>query len=60
MLSDVAEIRDTLEKSTMDERVNGMRGVRVMIQKQSGANTVNIVKDIEKRLPAIAASLLRT
>ena len=57
MLSDVAEIRDTLEKSTMDERVNGMRGVRVMIQKQSGANTVNIVKDIEKRLPAIAASL---
>lgn len=57
MLSDVAEIRDTLEKSTMDERVNGMRGVRVMIQKQSGANTVNIVKDIGKRLPAIAASL---
>ena len=57
MLSDVAEIRDTLEKSTMDERVNGMRGVRVMIQKQSGANTVNIVKDLEKRLPAIAASL---
>ena len=57
MLSDVAEIRDTLEKSTMDERVNGMRGVRVMIQKQSGANTVNIVKDIQKRLPAIAASL---
>lgn len=57
MLSDVAEIRDTLEKSTMDERVNGMRGVRVMIQKQSGANTVNIVRDIQKRLPAIAESL---
>jgi len=57
MLSDVAEIRDTLEKSTMDERVNGMRGVRVMIQKQSGANTVNIVRDIQRRLPAIAASL---
>lgn len=34
-LSDVAEIRDTLEKSTMDERVNGQRGVRVMFQKQS-------------------------
>ena len=57
MLSDVAEIRDTLEKATMDERVNGMRGVRVMIQKQSGANTVNIVRDIQRRLPAIAASL---
>ncbi|MDE6777895.1 MAG: efflux RND transporter permease subunit [Alistipes sp.] len=57
MLSDVAEIRDTLEKATMDERVNGQLGVRVMIQKQSGANTVNIVHDIQKRLPAIARSL---
>ncbi len=57
MLSDVAEIRDTLEKSTMDERSNGKRGVRVMFQKQSGANTVNIVKEIQKRLPAIEESL---
>ncbi len=57
MLSDVAVIRDTLEKSTMDERVNGRIGVRVMIQKQSGANTVNIVKEIQERLPAIEASL---
>ena len=57
MLEDVAEIRDTLEKATMDERVNGRRGVRVMIQKQSGANTVNIVHDVQRRLPAIAASL---
>ena len=57
MLSDVAEICDTLEKATMDERVNGKRGVRVMIQKQSGANTVNIVHDVQKRLPAIARSL---
>ena len=28
MLSDVAQIRDTLEKATMDERVNGQLGVR--------------------------------
>ena len=59
MLSDVAEIRDTLEKATMDERVNGMRGVRVMFQKQSGANTVNIVHEIQSRLPAIQKSLPR-
>ncbi len=59
MLSDVAEIRDTLEKATMDERVNGRRGVRVMFQKQSGANTVNIVREIQKRLPAIQKSLPR-
>ncbi len=56
-LSDVAEIRDTLEKATMDERINGQLGVRVIIQKQSGANTVNIIEEIQKRLPAIEASL---
>ena len=57
MLSDVAEIRDTLEKFTMDERVNGQRGVRVMFQKQSGANTVNLVHEIQKRLPEIQKTL---
>ena len=56
-LSDVAQIRDTLEKSTMDERVNGQRGVRVMFQKQSGANTVNIVHEIQSRLPEIQKTL---
>ena len=59
MLTNVAEIRDTLEKATMDERVNGQRGVRVMFQKQSGANTVNIVHEIQRRLPAIEQSLPR-
>ena len=57
MLKDVAEICDTLEKATMDERINGRRGVRAIIQKQSGANTVNIVHDVQKRLPAIARTL---
>jgi len=57
LLSDVAEIRDTLEKSTMDERVNGQLGVRVIIQKQSGANTVDIVHEVQKRLPEIEKTL---
>jgi len=56
-LSDVATIRDTLEKSTMDERINGKKGIRVLIQKQSGANTVNIVNKINKVLPQIQSSL---
>ncbi len=56
-LSDVAKLRDTLETSTMDERINGELGVRVIIQKQSGANTVDIVEDIWKVLPQIEKSL---
>ena len=52
-LSDVAQIRDTLEKATMDEARQRPAGVRVMFQKQSGANTVNIVHEIQSRLPEI-------
>ncbi len=56
-LRDVAEIRDTLEEQTLDERMNGELGVRVMIQKQSGANTVKIVEKVKKMLPEIEKNL---
>lgn len=56
-LRDVAMIKDTIEKQTLDERINGRQGVRIVLQKQSGANTVNIVKQVEKMLPGIAANL---
>ncbi len=56
-LKDIAEIRDTLEKQTLDERMNGELGVRVMIQKQSGANTVKIVEKVKKMLPEIERNL---
>ncbi len=57
MLKDVAEIVDTLEEATMDERINGRHGVRVMIQKQTGANTVQIIEDVQKRLEKIIPTL---
>ena len=57
MLSDVAEIKDTLEKATMDERINGRKGVRVMIQKQTGANTVQIIEDVQAKLEGIIPTL---
>lgn len=56
-LRDVASIRDTIEKQTLDERINGERGVRVVVQKQSGANTINIVNKINEVLPSIQANL---
>ncbi len=56
-LRDIAEIKDTLEKMTLDERMNGRQGVRVMIQKQSGANTVRIVNEVKKMLPSIERNL---
>ncbi len=56
-LSDVAEVKDTLEKATMDERVNGQRGVRIIVQKQSGANTVKIAQAVMAALPGIEKTL---
>ncbi|MFR9668126.1 MAG: efflux RND transporter permease subunit [Rikenellaceae bacterium] len=58
-LKDIAEVKDTLETSTMDERINGELAVRVIIQKQTGANTVNIVDKINEELPKIQTSLPR-
>ena len=56
-LTDVAEIRDTLEKATMDERINGRQGVRVIVQKQTGANTVQIIEDVQAKLAEIIPTL---
>ena len=56
-LTDVAEVKDTLEKATQDVRMNGKRCVTVIIQKQSGANTVEIVKQVQAMLPSILQTL---
>lgn len=57
-LKDVATVRDDLKELNIDERINGNPGVRVMIQKQTGANTVEVAKlakekieELEKTLP---------
>lgn len=56
---DVAIIRDTLKDLSLDEKINSREGVRMMITKQTGGNTVKICKElgeelakIEKRLPS--------
>ncbi len=54
---DVATVRDTLEKETYQSRLNGEKGVRVIIQKQSGANTVSIANEVLAMMPAIQKSL---
>ena len=58
-LRDVAMIRDTLQKETLDERINGRKGVRIIVQKQSGSNTVNIVDKVTSTLPDIQRNLPR-
>jgi HAE1 family hydrophobic/amphiphilic exporter-1 len=56
-LRDVATIRDTIREMTFDERMNGKTGIRIIIQKQSGANTVQVAKDVNALMPELIKSL---
>ncbi|MDR0414967.1 MAG: efflux RND transporter permease subunit [Prevotellaceae bacterium] len=56
-MSDIAVVRDTIRKMTVEETVNGHKAVRVVIMKQSGANTVAICQAVQKLLPELQESL---
>ncbi|MDR3127317.1 MAG: efflux RND transporter permease subunit [Tannerellaceae bacterium] len=56
-LRDVAKVEDAVEERSQESFIDGERGGLIVIQKQSGANSVNIIKEIKKRLPDIEASL---
>ncbi|WPJ96016.1 efflux RND transporter permease subunit [Coraliomargarita algicola] len=52
-VGDVADVRDTYEKLTRMIRVNGERGVRIAIRKQSAANTVEVSRQILEEIERI-------
>ncbi|MBG0859246.1 MAG: efflux RND transporter permease subunit [Bacteroidales bacterium] len=52
-LKDVAEVRDTIRETKLDTRINGLPGMTLYVQKQSGANTVKLTKEIEKALETL-------
>ncbi len=56
-LSDVATVRDTIRDTSLDERLNGKTGMRIVIQKQSGANTVQVCEDINAMMPSLIETL---
>lgn len=56
-LSDVATVNDTIAKMTFDERANGRPAATIIIQKQSGANSVAIAKEVQEMLPALMKNM---
>jgi hydrophobic/amphiphilic exporter-1 (mainly G- bacteria), HAE1 family len=56
-LHDVATIRDTIRDTSLDERLNGKTGMRIIIQKQSGANTVQVCQEINAMMPDLIKTL---
>ncbi|MBE6312216.1 MAG: efflux RND transporter permease subunit [Bacteroidales bacterium] len=54
---DLAVVRDTIKDLTLDEKINGRDGVRLVIMKQTGANTVQIASDVRKEMEKIQKTL---
>ena len=56
-LGDVATVEDAFKEQSEYVRVNGERGVIVMIQKQSGSNTVQVIRSVHRRLEELKKRL---
>ena len=56
-LRDVARVDDTLEEKSQESFTNGVRGAQIIIQKQSGYNTVNVIKKVKKELARLQQGL---
>jgi len=56
-LSDVARIEDRLEERAQEAFNDGVQGAMIIVQKQSGANSVEISNKVKKALPDIQKNL---
>ncbi len=56
-LRDVATLRDGSEEREQESYTDGVRSARITIQKQTGANTVNVIKNVKKALNEIQKTL---
>jgi multidrug efflux pump len=57
MLTDVARVSDDIENTKLAAWMNETPAVIVNIQRQPGANTIQVVKEIEELLPKLQATL---
>ena len=56
-LRDVARVDDSLEERAQQSYNNGVKGAMIVVQKQSGANSVQIANAIYAKLPSIKKNL---
>jgi HAE1 family hydrophobic/amphiphilic exporter-1 len=56
-LKDIAEIKDKFREKELDERFTGRKGMRLMVMKQSGANTIEVANNVKKELAKIQKDL---
>ncbi|MBR3029798.1 MAG: efflux RND transporter permease subunit [Bacteroidales bacterium] len=56
-VKDIAAVRDTIKDLSLDSKVNGQEAVTLMITKQTGANTVQICRDVNRMMSRIQRNL---
>jgi HAE1 family hydrophobic/amphiphilic exporter-1 len=56
-IRDIATINDTIKDLSLDEKTNGREAVRLIIAKQTGANTVQVCEDVRLALAKIVQQL---
>lgn len=56
-LRDIATVKDTIQERMQEVYNDGVRGAMIIIQKQTGANSVSIAKEVYKELPKIEKTL---
>ena len=56
-LKDVAKVVDGMEERSQESYISGKKGGMIVIQKQTGANSVEIARQVEKMLPQIESTL---
>ena len=56
-LRDVARVVDTVEERAQETYNNGVKGAMIVVQKQSGANSVEISKKVDEALPRLQKNL---
>jgi len=56
-LRDVARVVDGVEERAQEAYTNGKQGAMIVVQKQSGANSVNIARKVKERMPELQKTL---
>ncbi len=56
-IRDLATVKDTIKDFSLEEKINGQDGVRLIVMKQSGGNTVQVAGDVRKQMESIKKTL---
>lgn len=56
-LRDVARLNDTIQSRVQESYTNGVKGATIIVQKQSGANTVSIASTVNELMPELEKTL---